>query len=705
MSPPPGNGQGLAFEVRMTIPSDETAAAVPVLVLSRLQEGSEAINSILRNAGHAVHCTWLPSAGDLADAMIQINPELLVLFADDGLIDLAILPSLRAHSSPPVPIVLISEDTSEQAITAALAAGAQDRVSAAARERIRFVCERELRGFRLERALKRTLSAAQESQQALQVFLDGSADAVVEVQEGIVVGANPSWLELLGYPNLEAVAGQPLMDFFEHESHSSVRGALGACLQGKWADHTLRAGALLADGSTLSLDFHLARTEFDGDPAVRFVVAAQRGGDEKQFEQRLQEAVQVEQGTGFLHRRFLIDKLRDRLKNPVRAGARFVAIVRLDRIDQLISQVGPLAVEDLVVQFAHLLREQLQGDDLAGRFTGSSFLCLLERGNARDVEAWGEHVLRKAAAHVFKVDDKSITATATVGLGLVPPSAADPSAAVADAHEAARKGVEQGGNQIYSLERADNDKRVEAYDKIWVRHIKAALMDNRFRLVQLPIASLLGEDKSMYDVLVRMLDEQGREVLPSEFIPAAERNDLMKNIDRWVIGASMAFCAARKPDAVFVRLARDSVTDRSLPIWLGNQLKAAKIEPRRVCFQVSEDVVANYLLQSKDMRTAIGSQGFAFAIERFGAGADAQKVVEHLRPDYVKIDGSLMQGITHDAPLQQRVRVLVELAKGVGAATIADRVEDANTMAVMWQLGIGFVQGYFVHKPEAVTLG
>ena len=70
MSPPPGNGQGLAFEVRMTIPSDETAAAVPVLVLSRLQEGSEAINSILRNAGHAVHCTWLPSAGDLADAMI-----------------------------------------------------------------------------------------------------------------------------------------------------------------------------------------------------------------------------------------------------------------------------------------------------------------------------------------------------------------------------------------------------------------------------------------------------------------------------------------------------------------------------------------------------------------------------------------------------------------------------------------------------------
>jgi EAL domain-containing protein (putative c-di-GMP-specific phosphodiesterase class I) len=71
----------------------------------------------------------------------------------------------------------------------------------------------------------------------------------------------------------------------------------------------------------------------------------------------------------------------------------------------------------------------------------------------------------------------------------------------------------------------------------------------------------------------------------------------------------------------------------------------------------------------------------------------------------VKIDGSLMQGITHDAQLQNRVRGLVELAKGVGAQTIAERVEDANTMAIMWQLGIGFVQGFFVHKPEAVTLG
>jgi EAL domain-containing protein (putative c-di-GMP-specific phosphodiesterase class I) len=90
--------------------------------------------------------------------------------------------------------------------------------------------------------------------------------------------------------------------------------------------------------------------------------------------------------------------------------------------------------------------------------------------------------------------------------------------------------------------------------RVWVRYIRAALMENRFRLMQQPIASLMGEDRGMFDVLVRMVDEQGQEVLPSEFIAAAERNDLMKNIDRWVIGASMTFCASRKVKQLFVRL-------------------------------------------------------------------------------------------------------------------------------------------------------
>ena len=97
---------------------------------------------------------------------------------------------------------------------------------------------------------------------------------------------------------------------------------------------------------------------------------------------------------------------------------------------------------------------------------------------------------------------------------------------------------------------------MQSYDKVWVKHIKAALMENRFRLVQQPVASLQGDDPGMFDVLVRMIDTQGKEVLPSEFMAAAERNDLLKNIDRWVVGASLSFAAQRKPGCLFVRLSQ-----------------------------------------------------------------------------------------------------------------------------------------------------
>jgi EAL domain-containing protein (putative c-di-GMP-specific phosphodiesterase class I) len=255
------------------------------------------------------------------------------------------------------------------------------------------------------------------------------------------------------------------------------------------------------------------------------------------------------------------------------------------------------------------------------------------------------------------------------------------------------------------IDTQDEDTRQQAADEIWVRHIKAALMENRFRLMQQPIASLLGEDRGMFDVLVRMIDEQGQELLPAEFMAAAERNDLMKNIDRWVIGASMTFCASRPVKQLFVRLSKDSVRDKSLVQWLSNQLKATRVDPQRIAFQVSEQVATEYLGDTSDLAAGIRKTGFQFALEHFGAGRDPRRLLAHLPVDFIKIDGTLMHGLAVDQELQQSVRALVDQAKAKQVATIAERVEDANTMAVLWQLGVEFIQGYFVNEPEQVTIG
>ncbi len=674
-----------------------------MIVMTKSQDHVEAINSTLRKAGHPVHCTWLPDARDLGDALTQLNPEMLIAFIEELSVDLASLMKVKQQSAPGMPVLIMREHVDEAAIADAMRLGAQDVVTLANRSRLQSVATRELRAYRLERALSTTLSSAREYREQLQHFLEGSADAITHVQEGIIVDANRAWLELFGYSGDDALTGQPLMDLFEQETHPALKGALVACLQGKWLGHGLKVQALLSDGSSVALELLLTKADYENEPAVRIAISATHKKDHD-LEVQLADAVKNDATTRFLQQRYLIAAVRERCATVMKGGVRQFAHIKPDRFLEIQGAVGVLASEDFMAQLADLLRSQLTPTDLCGRFGGNAFLILLERGTARDVETWAENVVKRVNEHTFSFDEKNLSATVTVGLGLLPPGNPDVPSAIADAVSATKRGRELGGNQMYAVDKADTDTRVQAYDKIWVKHIKSALMENRFRLVQQPIASLLGEDKGMFDVLVRMLDEQGTEVLPTEFIAAAERNDLMKNIDRWVIGASMSFAANRKAACIFVRVSKDTVLDKSLLSWLDTQQKSLKIEAKRICIQVTEELATQYVRQTKELAENLRKLGFRFALEHFGTGRDPLKLLAELDMNFIKIDGSLMQGLSTNQIQQQRVKGLVEAAKRRGVETVAERVEDANTMAVLWQLGIEFIQGYFVNAPEDVTM-
>ena len=123
-----------------------------------------------------------------------------------------------------------------------------------------------------------------------------------------------------------------------------------------------------------------------------------------------------------------------------------------------------------------------------------------------------------------------------------------------------------------------------------------------------------------------------------------------------------------------------------------------------MCIQVSEELATLYVRQTKELAQQLRQLGFRFALEHFGTGRDPLKLLAELDMNFIKIDGSLMQGLATNQMQQQRVKGLVDAAKRRQVETVAERVEDANTMAVLWQLGIEFIQGYFVNTPEDVTI-
>lgn len=677
-------------------------AGVPVVVIGKSPESAEAINRTLRQGGHPVRCTLISDFNDLAEALEQINPEMIMLFVEESGLRIAQVVDLRNTWAPGVPVLAVADPVSEDVIAQAMREGARDAVSLTHKNRLIAVATRELRAFRLERALNNTLSAASQYRQQLNNFLEGSADAIAQVSEGIIVHTNSAWLELFGHEEPDALVGTPVMDLFDSQNHAAIKAALVACLQGKWENLDLKAQGLLSDNSTRAVVLQLTQADFEDEPCVRLCIPARKKEDNEP-QARLERFAKLDATTELYNRRHFITHLRHRLERPPRGGVNALLYITVDNFRDIINSIGPLASEDVLVGFANLLRDAVVAGDLYGRFGGTMFVAFINRGTLRDVDAWANNLANRVRTHMFEAGEKSISASCSIGIAEVNDTGESVERLLTDADMANERCRKKGGNGVRLFEPdVSEDTQTTEFDRHWVRQIKSALVENRFHLTHQPIAALSDDAKDMYDVMLRMTDEKGNEILPSYFIPAAERKGLIKPIDRWVLNAALQFCATRKASRVFARISHESVTDSSLTGWLLQIIKQSGLGPGSLCVQVTEEVARKYLKQTRELAKNLGEMGVLFALEHFGTSPESTRLLENLNADYAKIDGSLMQGLASNEANQERVKELVNAMRKHQIHSIAERVEDANTMAVLWQAGVQFIQGYYVQEPEVI---
>jgi multidomain signaling protein FimX len=329
-------------------------------------------------------------------------------------------------------------------------------------------------------------------------------------------------------------------------------------------------------------------------------------------------------------------------------------------------------------------------------------LALIERGNERDAQVWGQQLVEHMAKHEFRIGKRTVQLTCTVGVTGVSGVYSNIEEIISAVAEAHGRGKASGGNSVCLCESTDVDTRLQKYDEIWVGRIQEAMSDNRFRLAQLPVAGLRSDSCKMFDMLVRMIDDQDNALLPSEFLPAAERNNLIKMIDRWMLTASIEFCRDHEADKVFIRLSRQSMQDNTLAEWLQSELSRLGLGAGNLCIQVPEQDAAKFIKETRGKAEEFREIGVDFALEHYGVDKNRFQILDILKPNYIKIDGGLMHSLTTDPEMQESVRQLAEAAEQRGVETIAERVENANAMAVLFQLGVHFMQGHYVHEPEVV---
>jgi EAL domain-containing protein (putative c-di-GMP-specific phosphodiesterase class I) len=240
----------------------------------------------------------------------------------------------------------------------------------------------------------------------------------------------------------------------------------------------------------------------------------------------------------------------------------------------------------------------------------------------------------------------------------------------------------------------------------WLARLRRALAADLFVLHYQPIVSLRDGSVSHYEALVRLADERGAHLItPANFLPAAERYGLIRDIDRMVIAKVVALMGEESGEhrvSIAVNLSAVSLTDGGLLSFIARQLDRHAVEPSRLVLEVTETASISDMALAKAFCAGVQALGCAVALDDFGTGFGSFQYLKNLPFRYLKIDGEFIRGLPDSPNDQLVVKALVGVARGMGRSTIAEFVADQSTLALLADFGVDYAQGFLLGRPHPV---
>ncbi|HEX5635716.1 MAG TPA: EAL domain-containing protein, partial [Gammaproteobacteria bacterium] len=226
---------------------------------------------------------------------------------------------------------------------------------------------------------------------------------------------------------------------------------------------------------------------------------------------------------------------------------------------------------------------------------------------------------------------------------------------------------------------------------------------NRFVLHYQPIISLHGDTDERYEVFVRMLGKDGKLLMPNDFLPAADRTGMSVAIDRWILFNTISKLTQRwkegKRTLFFVKLTGNSIKDTNLMTWLKDTLKKYNVPKNSLVFQVKENTAVTSLKHTAEIAKSLKELNCSFTLDDFGTGSNPFQLLKHIPADYLKLEKSFMDNLSTNITNQEAVKKITEQAMALNKLTIAQYVQDATSLSVLWGMGVNFIQGNFLQEP------
>ena len=681
----------------------KNTATVHLLILDPSQNDAESVVSLLRNAGRATRAHRITSEEDLEENLKSGTWDLLLardveqeFTPDDAL-------AMVKRMDKDVPFILMSRDYDRERAVGLMKAGAQDIVPYDYSDHLVLVVKRELAALEERRRRRLLESHLRESEQRCQLLLESSKDAIAYINDGMHIYANQSYMEFLGYDDIDELICIPVLDTLTPESQEKYKEFMKSFVEKNEDGMTLTCVARRSDDEELNVIMSVSAATYDGEICTQIVLQPEHSDAE--LEEKLKEISSQDLLTGLFNRQYFMESLSQavaRAGKENESGA--IAYIALDNFMGMKGQVGIAGADLLLGDLATLLREKTGDNMVLARLSDDAFCLMCLPCEEQAMQEQCETIRKAIEDHLFDINGRTVQITVSIGIAMITENAPKAPDLLGRAHTASselrkKEGFEQG-NGVLAYNPADYEVLDESNS---TEAIQKALDDNRFRLLFQPIINLRGEGEEHYEAFVRMLDKDDEEVSPYDILPPVGPSDMAIKIDRWVILQTIKQLSSHRgrghDTRLFLNVTGETLQDKTFASWLSVALKAARLPGESLIFQVREGDANSFMKPAKEFARSVHELHCKVSISQFGCALNPFNTLKHIDVDYVKVDGSFTEEIQKSDKAKEEIKEMVKSLQSAGKLTIIPLVENAAVLATLWQAGVNYIQGYYLQAP------
>ncbi len=558
---------------------------------------------------------------------------------------------------------------------------------------------------------KRAEQAIFAEKERAQVTLQSIGDAVISTDaEGCIEYINPVAESLTGWTLAEA-RGQPIAavlrlvnELTREPLENSLTGALGRSESGgAAADHAV---LITRAGTEVAIQESAAPICDRAGRVIGAVVVFHDNTRERRLKRALSWQASHDALTGLINRREFDSRLHAALLSAQRGeGSCALLYIDLDQFKLVNDTCGHQAGDRLLRDVTGLLQTRVRASDTIARLGGDEFGVLLENCTLEQATRIAEGARQGIRDFRFVWGATTLSVGASIGIVQVRADTENAATLMSAADIACYAAKDAGRNRIHVYEADGVSHRHR--EMHWVARVTRAAEDNRLELYFQPIMSLTrASERAFYELTVRLRDDGGALVPPTEFIPAAERYNVMSVIDRWVVGQAVELLRERQRRGqplplLAVNLSGTSLNEQSFVDYVLHSVAEPEIAGA-LCFEIAETAAVTSLANARYLMSELRRRGCRFALDDFGTGASSFVYLKTLPVDFLKIDGQFISHITQDAVNRSMVEAIGKVGRALGIATVAECVESEAVLDELKRIGVDYAQGY--HLAQAVPI-